>query len=150
MSPHRWRDASTLPRTNGACNCKDRRASPICVFSGFTQSSRNLAHPSDPSNQPIRMSGLRKNEYAVKSRRFSAGAIPARPIGRSAGSNRSDGGGSEFVEVLWCNGSSTVNRLAHLDLNSMDLNCDPLANYYQQLAHENRGGIRVHRLGSIG
>ena len=40
-------------------------------------------------------------EYAVKSRRSSAGANPARPIGRSAGSNQSDEGGNEFVEVLW-------------------------------------------------
>jgi hypothetical protein len=29
------------------------------------------------------------------------GANPTRPIGRSAGSNQSDEGGNEFVEVLW-------------------------------------------------
>ena len=42
-----------------------------------------------------------ESRYAVKSRRFPAGANPARPIGRSAGSNQSDEGGNEFVEVLW-------------------------------------------------
>jgi hypothetical protein len=40
-----------------------------------------------------------ESRYAVKSRRFPAGANPARPIGRSAGSNQSDEGGNEFVEV---------------------------------------------------
>ena len=38
--------------------------------------------------------------YAVKSRQYPAGANPARPMDRSAGSNQSDEGGNEFVEVL--------------------------------------------------
>jgi hypothetical protein len=29
-----------------------------------------------------------------------------------------------------------VNRLEHLDLNSIDLNSGPIANYFQHLAHE--------------
>ncbi len=40
-----------------------------------------------------------------ESRRFSVGANPIRPIGRSAGSNQGDSGGNKCVEVLWCNGS---------------------------------------------
>ena len=43
-----------------------------------------------------------------ESRRFSVGANPTRPIGRSAGSNQSDAGGNKCVEVLWCNGSLWV------------------------------------------
>ena len=41
--------------------------------------------------------------YSVRreSRRSPVGANPIRPIGRSAGSNQSDEGGNEFVEVLW-------------------------------------------------
>ena len=42
-------------------------------------------------------------DYSVRreSRRSPVGANPIRPIGRSAGSNQSDEGGNEFVEVLW-------------------------------------------------
>ena len=41
--------------------------------------------------------------YSVRreSRRSPVGANSIRPIGRSAGSNQSDEGGNEFVEVLW-------------------------------------------------
>ncbi len=43
-----------------------------------------------------------------ESRRFSVGANPTRPIGRSAGSNQGGAGGNKCVEVLWCNGSLEV------------------------------------------
>jgi hypothetical protein len=71
----------------------------------------------------------------VESRRSPAGANPARPIGRSAGSRQNDGGGNESVEVLWCNGSSTVSRLSHFDLNRIDLNSVPIATYFQHPSH---------------
>jgi hypothetical protein len=41
------------------------------------------------------------NSVRRESRRSPVGANPIRPVGRSAGSNQSDEGGNEFVEVLW-------------------------------------------------
>jgi hypothetical protein len=48
------------------------------------------------------MLSTKKSRMSVcrESCRSPAGANPARPIGRSAGSNQGDEGGNEFVEVL--------------------------------------------------
>jgi hypothetical protein len=60
-------------------------------------------------------------------------------------SNQGDGAGNKSVEVLWCNGSFPswiANRLAHLDLNRIDLNRGPLAAFFDHLAHENTAKSR--------
>jgi hypothetical protein len=98
------------------------------------------------SHQRIHFLRTPRKPVRRESRRFPAGANPARSIGRSAGSHQSKEGGNEFVEILWCKGSLPpwiANRLAHLDLNKIDLNHGPLANYFEHLAHENTAKSRA-------